>query len=208
MMVHTGQLFSQTDLDHNQLNGAALDYDPGFYPAAQADELMLLLKNHLDWRHEPITLFGKKLLQPRLTCWIADDNIRYKYSSIELLGKGWPDFFEPVRRVVEAAAGVGFNSLLANYYRDGQDSMGWHADDEPELGSEPIIASISFGEARRFVLRQKANHRQKFELLLEHGSLLLMRGGTQQNWQHCVPRTQNITGPRINLTFRQIKPME
>jgi len=205
MTTTTGQLFSGPVPATNQLPGAELEYRPRFYSNGQANQLMRLLQNRLVWRHEPIILFGKKVLQPRLTSWIADKRITYKYSSIELMSAGWPGFLEPIRRAVETTTAVGFNSMLANCYRDGQDSMGWHADDEPELGANPLIASISLGATRRFVMRRKTDHRQKHELLLEHGSLLIMWGPTQHNWQHSIPKARNIASPRINLTFRQIK---
>ena len=204
MTASSGQLFPAEHLETIELPGAQLTYTAGFYDKPRADGLFQLLQSRLDWRHEPITLFGKKVFQPRLTSWIADKNIRYSYSSIELLGEGWPGFLTSLRKEVEAVSGVSFNSLLANCYRDGKDSMGWHADDEPELGPRPVIASLSLGASRRFLFRSKSDHRRKLELLLEHGSLLIMAGSTQHFWQHSVPRSRGVNGPRINLTFRQI----
>jgi alkylated DNA repair dioxygenase AlkB len=146
-------------------------------------------------------------LQPRLTAWYGDATARYSYSGLDLTPQPWTPALLALRTQVEQATGVTFNSVLLNLYRTGQDSMGWHADDEPELGPEPVIASISLGATRRFRLRPR--HSQQLPhaplgLDLPSGSLLVMRGTTQQHWQHAVPKTARPVGPRLNLTFRTI----
>ena len=118
----------------------------------------------------------------------------------------WPEALRPVRPRLEQALGQGFNSVLANLYRDGRDAMGWHSDAEPELGARPVIASISLGAARRFALRHRQQPERRLSLELPHGSLLVMAGDTQRFYRHCLPRTAKPLGERINLTFRRILP--
>ena len=128
----------------------------------------------------------------------------YSYSQHTMQPHSWQDLPLIIKQRIELATGETFNSVLINYYRDGKDSNGWHADDEPELGSKPVIASLSLGAARDFHLRSKRDHSNKHKLNLQHGSLLIMRGATQQQWQHHVPKRASA-GPRINLTFRTIR---
>src|SRR5205823_2998940 len=142
---------------------------------------------------------------PRLIAWVADKGIDYTYSNIAHLGTGWTPTLLAVKQRVEAAAGAEFNGLLLNYYRHGQDSIGFHTDAEPELGTNPVVASLSLGAARRFVLKHKATGR-RVELDLGHGSLLVMGGTCQHFWLHGLPKTKEAVGERINLTFRRIFP--
>ncbi|WP_303309521.1 alpha-ketoglutarate-dependent dioxygenase AlkB [Hymenobacter sp. BT730] len=183
--------------------------DTEFLPVAEAVRLQQELTDTLQWRQEPIRLFGKEVLQPRLTAWYGDATAQYSYSGLSLAPQPWTPALQHLRTRVEQATGTTFNSVLLNLYRTGQDSMGWHADDEPELGPEPIIASISLGATRRFRLRprypQQPDH-AALGLDLSTGSLLVMRGPTQQHWLHAVPKTARPVGPRINLTFRTIYP--
>lgn len=189
------------------LPAADIWLDPQFLPLAEAARLQQELTETLQWRQEPIRLFGKEVLQPRLTAWYGDATAQYSYSGLMLTPQPWAPALLGLRTQVEQAAGTTFNSVLLNLYRTGQDSMGWHADDEPELGPEPIIASVSLGATRRFRLRprhpQELNH-APFGLDLPSGSLLVMRGTTQQHWLHAVPKTARPVRPRINLTFRTI----
>ncbi|EKO3972783.1 alpha-ketoglutarate-dependent dioxygenase AlkB [Vibrio fluvialis] len=172
-----------------------------FLTPTQADHAFSVLTQELDWQQEAITLFGKSVLQPRLQAWYGDK--AYTYSGLTMPPKAWTPMLVDLKQRCELLAGQAFNSVLANLYRDGQDSMGWHQDNEPELGQQPVIASLSLGETRRFVLRH-LHSKEKFELPLSHGSLLIMAGNTQHFWQHCVPKTVRTLEPRINLTFRLI----
>jgi alkylated DNA repair dioxygenase AlkB len=153
------------------------------------------------WRAETVTVFGKRHLQPRLTAWHGD--MPYTYSGLTLEPLPWTPLLLEIRQAVEAASGAQFNSVLLNLYRDGRDSMGMHSDDEPELGPDPVIASVSFGEERAFILRHKAS-RETHKLALASGSLLVMRGPTQRCWQHGINKSARPMGPRLNLTFRNI----
>jgi len=181
--------------------------DLHFLAPEAAENLLTELMNTVAWRQEPIKLFGKEVLQPRLTAWHGDPAARYSYSGLALEPEPWTPALQQLRQQVEAASNARFNSVLLNLYRTGQDSMGWHADGEPELGPEPVIASVSLGATRRFRLRPRDAQRLTHEpvsLELASGSLLLMRGPTQHHWLHAVPKTARPTAPRLNLTFRLI----
>jgi alkylated DNA repair dioxygenase AlkB len=162
------------------------------------------LRDELPFRQETIRLFGKPVPQPRLSAWFGDPGATYTYSGLTLAPLPFPERLAALRTRVEEAAGRPFNSVLVNYYRDGNDSMGMHADDEPELGPDPVIASLSLGDARRFVLAPKKKGGPRTALDLGGGSLLLMAGSTQHHYRHGVPK-QPGKGPRINLTFRWIR---
>ena len=176
----------------------------GFLSPDEAAGWIARLRRALPWRQEEIQLYGKVHPVPRLSCWLGDAGRTYRYSGIEHHPVPWGPV-EPLLRQVERATGDRYNSALANCYRSGADTVGWHADDEPELGRRPRIASISFGATRRFVLRHRET-RQKHELELTSGSLLWMGGATQACWEHRVPRTKRAVGERINLTFRWVGP--
>ncbi|GAA3935376.1 alpha-ketoglutarate-dependent dioxygenase AlkB family protein [Hymenobacter algoricola] len=181
--------------------------DPAFLPPAAAAALLAELTATIPWRQEPIRLFGKEVLQPRLTAWHGDPDARYAYSGLALTPQPWTPALLHLRAQVQAATGSRFNSVLLNLYRSGQDSMGWHADNEPELGPAPVIASVSLGAPRRFRLRPRHPPPvppAAVTLELASGSLLVMRGPTQQHWLHAVPKTAVPTGPRLNLTFRLV----
>lgn len=165
------------------------------------DEILSRLIAETAWRAESITLWGKQHPQPRLTAWHGE--ARYSYSGLNLEPLPFTPLLLEVKAAVESASGHSFNSVLLNYYRDGRDSMGMHSDDEPELGPNPVIASVSFGAARTFILRHKRT-KQKLKLALTHGSMLLMRGTTQHFWLHGINKSARETGPRVNLTFRYI----
>jgi alkylated DNA repair dioxygenase AlkB len=176
-----------------------------FLPAESADDFFHTLQATLAWAQHRVRVFGREHPTPRLCAWYGDPQARYAYSGQALEPLPWTTPLADIRARLEGALGVAFNSVLCNLYRDGADSMGWHSDDEASLGPRPVIASLSFGATRRFVLR----HRRRRELgtvdiQLEDGDLLLMAGDTQRCWQHAVPKTLRPVGPRINLTFRQI----
>jgi len=159
----------------------------------------------IQWREETIVLFGRRLAVPRLTAWSGDEGVVYRYSRADHRANGWLNELAGLREQLRIRLGIRFNFVLANLYRHGQDAMGWHADDEPELGECPCIASLSLGASRRFCLRARDGSRRRTELLLESGSLLFMWGRSQHDWQHAVPRTRRSVGPRINLTFRLVE---
>ena len=167
-----------------------------------ADVLARLIAD-TDWRAESITLWGKQHLQPRLTAWHGD--ARYSYSGLDLEPLPFTPLMLTIKQAVEAVTGHSFNSVLLNYYRNERDSMGMHSDDEPELGREPAIASLSFGATRTFILRHKQT-KQTLKLDLGEGRLLLMRGKTQHFWLHGINKSTRQIGPRLNLTFRNIRP--
>lgn len=182
------------------------DADVLFYPRLFSMEdsvrFFRALTDAVPWRQERITLFGRRVGQPRLTAWYGDPGSRYSYSGLTLEPLPWLSVLEEIKARVELPAAISFNSVLLNLYRHGRDSMGWHSDAEPELGNNPVIGSVSFGATRRFQFRRKQDTAQKVQIDLEAGSLLLMRGATQHFWQHQVPKTAATVGPRINLTFR------
>ncbi|WP_421864255.1 alpha-ketoglutarate-dependent dioxygenase AlkB family protein [Motiliproteus sp.] len=186
------------------LADAELHYQAQFLSAVEADHYLAQLQQQLDWRQDRIRLFGRETPIPRLQAWYGDPGLHYRYSGLSLYAQGWPDPLLALKQQLEQQTGQRFNAVLANLYRNGVDSMGWHADDEPELGPNPVIASLSLGQPRPFQLRRRDDPIQRYELLLEHGSLLLMAGSTQHHWQHALPKRTRLTQPRINLTFRRI----
>ena len=185
---------------------ADITYYPACFTATESNELLRTLIETIAWRQETISLFGKAVQQPRLTAWYGDEGALYTYSNLTNHPLQWIPELLAIKQRCEEIAHASFNSVLLNYYRDGQDSMGWHQDNEPELGDHPVIVSVNFGATRRFQLRHK---RRKdlatITIELEHGSLLLMQGTTQQFWKHQVPKTAQPVGARINLTFRFIQ---
>lgn len=194
------RLFNTIDMQDGELI-----YDANFLSSSDADNLLHRLTEEVDWRQDRIRLFGKEHPIPRLQCFQGDPGISYLYSNLKLDTESWHPALKQLKNDLVEPCGTMFNAVLLNLYRNGQDSMGWHSDDEPELGQNPTIASISLGESRRFLLRRKDDHKIKREIVLEHGSLLIMRGTLQHFWQHSVPRTQKPRQPRINLTFRHVR---
>ena len=178
----------------------------GWLVPAQAAALADGLLHELPWQVHRVRMFGREIDSPRRSCWIGDPGAAYRYSGIRHEPHPWPSLLLPLRERLVLETGVHFNSVLANLYRDGRDSMGWHSDDEPELGEHPVIASLRLGATRRFVLRHRLERSRRHTLELRDGSLLVMRGRTQVQWQHALPRTAKPVGPRVNLTFRRILP--
>lgn len=175
-----------------------------FLAEDEADLCLRTLLDELDWRQDQIRLFGRQHRIPRLQCFQGEPGIQYTYSSLTLQAQPWHPSVFNLKTKIESLLGHPFNSVLMNLYRDGADSMGWHSDDETELGKNPAIASLSLGQQRRFLLRRKDNRQERVEFLLAHGSLILMAGPLQHFWQHSVPRTQKPCNSRINLTFRKV----
>ena len=189
------------------LPDSELFYYPGHFEAKKADELLAQLKDGIEWTQNTIRFYGKESLVPRLEAWYGDFGKSYTYSGIHMDPKPWTPDLLTIKQAIEPVAGVEFNSVLINYYRDGKDRVAWHSDDEKELGLNPVIGSVSLGAERKFKLRHKQykTNGLKHEILLRHGSFLLMQGSTQHHWMHEIPRTAKPIGPRINLTFRIIK---
>ena len=171
----------------------------------EADQLFDTLKKNIIWEKQKIKLYGEVHDVPRLTAWYGDPNKSYIYSGIQLDTKPWNAALLEIKEKIEKISKIKFNSVLLNLYRSGSDSVSWHSDDEPELGRNPVIGSLSLGETRQFQMKHKFNRDLKQKILLQHGSFLLMRGKTQHHWLHQIPKRKNLKGERINLTFRVIK---
>ena len=209
------------------LPDADLLFIENFYPPSVSDAFLAKLSTELAWEQGEITLFGKKVAEPRLSAWYGDVGKNYTYSGKMQVPLLWHEALLTIKNDIEKTIfeqfsarftkfekfsksataetqNLSFNSVLCNYYRNGQDSMGFHADNEKELGINPVIASVNFGESRRFIFRRRDDTSVKYELVLTHGSLLVMSGAMQHHWLHAVPKEPKRTKPRINLTFRHI----
>lgn len=160
---------------------------------------------NIRWRQDKVKMFGKEVLLPRLSAWYGDTDKLYTYSGLTLTPNSWNEGLLYLKNAIEKIANVSFNSVLLNWYRDGNDLISWHTDSEKELGLNPVIGSVNFGATRRFQLRRIDNKKEKIEIPLGHGTILIMSGETQHYWQHSVPKEKNIKNLRINLTFRIIK---
>lgn len=204
--IMTHSLFDDdSELQHLPLRDADIRFVRRFLGEDDAKAQFAALRDDIAWRHESITLWGKSHLQPRLTAWYGDPGTAYSYSGLKLAPLPWTPALAAIKAQIEAFCGERFNSVLANLYRDERDSVGWHSDDEAELGKRPFIASLSLGETRTFKLRHKLRNEEKpVALELPSGSLLLMGGSTQQHWVHAVEKERLPCGARINLTFRTI----
>ena len=176
---------------------------PSWLGSTEADDLLAIAIDQVTWRQDNIHIAGKSIPIPRLQNWYGDPTTSYTYSRIKLQAVAFPPWMELLRRRVERQTGNCFNRTLVNYYRDGQDSDDWHADDERELGPEPIIASVSLGQERAFLLRHKTT-KERLKINLPHGSLMMMGPGIQEHWHHSVAKDKNVVGPRINFTFRNM----
>lgn len=196
-----GGRFENIDLPDAELRLAT-----AFLRPSESAALFAELRRAIAWEQHRIRMFGRWIDSPRRSCWIGDPGTAYTYSGARFEPRAWPIELLELRRQIESACATPFNSVLANFYRSGADSMGYHADDEPELGDTPTIASLSLGASRRFLLRHRRHAELRRSLELPPGSLLVMRGPTQQNWLHALPKTQRKVGERINLTFRWIGP--
>lgn len=184
-------------------DGKAILY-PAYFSAVDSDHYLKLLQHEITWRQEPIKIFGKEIMQPRLTAWYGDTGKGYSYSGIRMVPLPWTTSLMEIKVTIEKSAGVNFTSALLNYYRNGKDSMGWHRDNEKELGTNPVIASVSFGASRKFQFRNYKEKTMIRSIDLTHGSLLLMKEQTQHYWEHRLPKIHKEAGARINLTFRVI----
>ena len=176
-----------------------------FFNRIESDQIFQALLSKIKWRQDKMKLYGKEFELPRLTAWYGDDGKSYTFSGIPMNPDAWTPTLLSIKSRIEEVTQAKFNSVLLNLYRSGKDGVSWHSDDEPELGKNPIIASVSFGETRRFQLRHKLDKSlDKVEITLTHGSLLIMKGSTQHLWQHQIPKSAKSLRERINLTFRII----
>ncbi len=196
------QLFQQEPIVLD-VPDAEVIYFPLFFEKKEADSYFNALKKDIPWQQDNIKIFGKTHPQPRLTALFGNEGKSYSYSNINMQPQPWSLLLNTIKHKVESICETTFTTVLLNYYRDGKDSNGWHADNEKELGKNPLIASVSFGAARNFQLKHNSEKLKK-NIVLEHGSLLLMKGKTQHYWKHQIPKTSKPTAERINLTFRFI----
>ena len=196
-------LFPNEKINLN-LPDAIFEWYPSFLSKETADELFQKLLDETPWQHDEITIFGKKILQPRLTCLFGNEGKPYSYSGLTMYPKPWNSSIMFLKTEIEKICNQNFTTVLANLYRNEKDSNGWHADNEKELGRDPIIASISLGETRKFQIKHHTNKEYKCNLELTHGSLLLMKEGSQIYYKHQLPKSTSSKNARINLTFRTI----
>ena len=187
------------------LPDAEIIYYPHFFDKKEADAIFDELTNEIPWQQDDIKVFGKIHPQPRLTALFGNEGKSYSYSNIKMQPHPWNLLLQKIKLHIESVTDTNFTTVLLNQYRDGKDSNGWHADNEKELGTNPVIASVSFGAERTFQLKHNTDKSLKKSIVLEHGSLLLMKGTTQHFWKHQIPKTSKSIGSRINLTFRFIK---
>ena len=187
----------------NTVKNSEFTLYPDFLSESESNLLFNRLTDQLQWNEENIKMYGKSIKVPRLVCWYGDTGTDYRYSGITHTALPWTRDLLEVKERIENHTGKQFNSVLSNLYRNENDSMGWHSDNEKELGSSPCIASLSLGEERLFKIRHKQSG-ETLDTTLNNGSLLVMSGESQNNWKHCVPKTKHKKGPRINLTFRYI----
>ncbi len=196
-------LFSQHGLENFDLPDADIRLYHGFFNVEESARLFARLESEIVWQQDQIRMFGKQMLIPRLNAWYGDEDKSYTYSGIHLKPHPWNEDLLWIKDRIEKETGLTFTSVLLNLYRSGNDSMGWHADDEPELGLNPSIASVSFGASRMFQMRH-VTKKIRTKIPLDNGSLLLMQGSTQHYWQHQIPKSSKALDSRINLTFRSI----
>jgi alkylated DNA repair dioxygenase AlkB len=197
-------LFPKEKITFN-IPDADIVYYPNFFKNDRADELFEKLRKEIPWQQDNIKVYGKTHPQPRLTALFGNEGKSYSYSNIVMQPHHWNPLLVFIKNEIEEICQENFTTVLLNYYRDGKDSNGWHADNEKELGRDPVIASVSFGAERYFQLQHNTIKEQKLKIKLEHGSLLIMKGSTQHFWKHQIPKTNVAIGPRINGTFRIIK---
>ncbi len=196
-------LFDNSSNNILPFNGEVFFY-PAFFTKDESDMYLQTLLSEIEWKQEPIKLFGKTVMQPRLTAWYGDGDKTYTYSGITMQPRNWSPALKTIKEKIEIVSPVKFTSALLNLYRNGLDSMGWHRDNEKELGQNPVIASVSFGGTRTFRLRNYHNKSIIKSIELTHGSLLIMQGEIQHYWEHQIPKTSAPVKERINITFRVI----
>lgn len=181
-----------------------LEYHPGLFPEQESEILLQKFIAESPWQQKVVKMYDKEVVTPRLTAWYANKET-YDYTSLRRSApNAWTPELLMIKEKVEQIAGVTFNSVLLNYYRDGNDSVAWHSDNEKALGTHPVIASVSFGQVRCFDIRNKKDHAEKYSIRLESGALVIMKGDLQQGWEHRVAKSLKAVKPRVNLTFRVV----
>jgi alkylated DNA repair dioxygenase AlkB len=205
---NTGAEARNAPYENLPLQDADIRYYPGFFESETAEQYFQTLLREVAWENRTLLVYGKRHPEPRLTAWYGNKGAQYSYSGTTRHPKPWTPLLLEIKQRVEQTAGVRYNSLLINQYRDGKDSVSWHSDDESGLGINPSIASVSFGAVRSFHLRHRQNKELRHKLDLGHGSLLLMQGPTQHYWHHQVSKTSRAVGPRVNLTFRFVNELK
>jgi alkylated DNA repair dioxygenase AlkB len=213
VVVPNGQLFyaerffdkriSDRTVEYLQEN-SSVDWRHANWRDIGPEEVEKVGFTNIDWKQDWINFYGKRSPLPRLTSWYGDSGRSYTYSGITSQPNEWNKGLLFIKDAIEQCAGVQFNSVLLNWYRDGEDSLNWHADDEKELGANPVIASANFGATRDFLIRRKDDTSQKMTLPLKHGTLLVMRGELQHFWEHAIPKRKGVRESRFNMTFRRI----
>jgi alkylated DNA repair dioxygenase AlkB len=181
-----------------------LEYRPGFFNEQESEFLMQKFISETPWEQRVVKMYDKEMFTPRLTAWFGDPATNYSFTGLKMDPLPWTDELLMIRKRVEPLAGIKFNSVLLNYYRDGNDSVAWHSDKETVLGRHPVIASVSFGQVRSFDIRNKQDHSLKYSVKLENGSFLLMKAGLQESWEHRIAKSLKPMKARVNLTFRVI----
>ena len=202
------QLFPENpkEVENIPIQDGRLRLYPHLFSSVERETFLIQLKENINWQQEEIKLYGRKIPLPRLTAWFGDEGKTYTYSGIAVEPKPWTPTLLEIKNRIERVSNVIFNSVLLNYYRNERDSVSWHSDDEHELGKDPIIGSVSFGDVRTFQLKHKTNTTIKGQSInLPDGSYLEMSGPTQHHWLHQIPKRTRKIGPRINLTFRIIR---
>ncbi len=203
-MTELGERLVRGKFEAIELDDAQIYWNAGFLDLAEAGRMFDSLAAQTGWSQPEIRMGSRTVLSPRLAAWHGDSDAIYSYSGLTNYPRPWTPVLAGLRDRLNALSGAQFNSVLLNYYRNGQDSMGWHQDNERELGSQPVIASISLGESRRFLLKHRQDRHNRWQIVLTHGSALVMAGDTQQFWRHALPKSAKANGARINLTFRRI----
>jgi len=196
-------LFNEYRANNNILKDGIANYYGKILSSEEANQYFDLLMQNIQWENDDLIFFGKRVTTKRKVAWYGDSEYLYTYSSTTKRALAWTTELSELKQIIEGYAGTKFNSCLLNLYHNGNEGMGWHSDDEKPLGKNNTIASMSFGAERKFSFKHKQT-KQTVSVVLEHGSLLVMKGATQSNWLHSLPKSKNITQPRINLTFRTI----
>jgi alkylated DNA repair dioxygenase AlkB len=181
-----------------------LEYFPGLISPEKGDFYLQKFIAEATWKQTVQKMYDKEVITPRLTAWYGDLGTDYSHPGLIANPVPWTPELLAIKKMVEPLAGTTFNSVLLNYYRDGNDSVAWHSDKESILGRHPVIASVSFGQVRSFDIRSKKNHNEKYSVRLEHGSFLLMKSGLQEHWEHRIAKSVKPMKPRVNLTFRVV----
>ncbi len=205
LLTSQGGLFEGPATQQIDLPGADIVLHQQAWSPKSGDRLCKRLIQETDWRQDKISMFGQTHDVPRLNAWYGDPDCSYVWSGIQMKPSAWTPSLQRIRERVTKLAATQFNSVLLNFYRDGNDKVDWHADDEKVLGVDPVIASVSLGASRKFRMRRKDRSQAPVDIILRSGDVLVMRGSTQRLWEHEVPRSKRISQPRVNLTFRVIE---